>query len=148
MAPMLGGNQLPSPEKTDPQAKNPVVVMETSLGNITVRLDADRAPLTVQNFLDYVRDGFYDRTIIHQVHQGQSIVAGGYGEDLVEKPTRRPIRNEAWEDARNLRGTLAMVRRPDAIDSATSQFFINVDDNRRSTTRIERRPATAIASSA
>lgn len=133
-APILGGNQSP-PAKTEPALpappapKYPVVVIETSLGNITIRLDDGKAPTTVENFLGYVRDGFYNGTIIHQVHRGQSIMAGGYGTDMEEKPARAPIRNEAREDIKNLRGTIAMVRQPDVIDSAASQFFINVADN-------------------
>ena len=109
--------------------QQPLVLVETSVGKITLRLDAERAPLTVDNFLSYVDAGHYDRTIIHQVYKGQGIVAGGYGENLLEKPARTPIRNEAANGLKNRRGTIAMVRLPDGIDSATCQFFINVADN-------------------
>ena len=86
--------------------------------------------MTVDNFLNsYVGDRFYDQTIVHQVYKGQGILAGGYGTNLVEKPARTPIRNEALNGLKNHRGAIAMVRQPDAIDSATSQFFINVADN-------------------
>ncbi|MCE5269212.1 MAG: peptidylprolyl isomerase [Planctomycetaceae bacterium] len=112
---------------SDPQ--RPVVVIETSLGPIKVRLDARSAPLTVDNFLSYVSAGHYSGTIVHQVYKGQGIVAGGYSTDLTEKPARTPIRNEAHNGLKNRRGTIAMVRQPDQIDSAMCQFFINVADN-------------------
>ncbi len=107
----------------------PVVLIETNLGAITVRLDAEKSPLTVDNFLSYVDSGFYNQTIVHQIFKGQGIMAGGYGVDLVEKPTRVPIRNEAHNGLKNRRGTLAMVRSADAVDSARSQFFFNLADN-------------------
>ena len=106
-----------------------MVLIETSLGNITVQLDAEKAPLTVDNFLSYVNAGHYDQTIVHQVYKGQGFLAGGYGANLVEKPGRTPVRNEAHNGLKNRRGTISMVRLPDAIDSATCQFFINVADN-------------------
>ena len=105
------------------------MLIETSLGKIKVQLNVERAPLTVDNFLFYVNSGYYDRTIVHQVYKGQGIMAGGYGENLLEKPARTPIRNEASNGLKNRRGTIAMVRSPDGIDSATCQFFINVADN-------------------
>jgi peptidyl-prolyl cis-trans isomerase B (cyclophilin B) len=105
------------------------VLIETGLGNITLRLDADKAPLTVGNFLSYVRGGHYDQTIIHQIYKGQGFLAGGYGSNLAEKKPHTPIRNEADNGLKNRRGTIAMVRLPDAIDSATCQFFLNVADN-------------------
>ncbi|MFZ5830947.1 MAG: peptidylprolyl isomerase [Planctomycetota bacterium] len=107
---------------------HPVVVLETSKGAITVRLDAEKAPLTVENFLAYVQSGHYDQTIF-QVFPGQAIVGGGYNADLTEKLALTPIRNEAHNGLKNARGTIAMVRSPDAIDSARSQFFINLADN-------------------
>ena len=119
----------PSPQKPAADPQHPVVLIETSLGDITVRLDAGKAPLTVNNFLSYAGDKFYDQTIVHQVYKGQGILAGGYDANLVEKPARTPIRNEALNGLKNRRGAIAMVRQPDAIDSATSQFFINVADN-------------------
>lgn len=108
---------------------HPVVLIETSLGNITLVLDAEKAPLTVDNFLFYVTAGFYDQTIVHQVYKGQGMVAGGYDTNYAAKPARTPIRNEAHNGLKNRRGTIAMARLPDEIDSATSQFFINVADN-------------------
>ncbi len=106
----------------------PVVVMETSLGAIRIQLEPEQAPVTVKNFLDYVGSGFYDNTIIHRVVKGFVIQGGGYTADLQRKPTRDPIRNEAKGGLRNRRGTIAMARGV-AIDSATSEFFINVADN-------------------
>ncbi len=112
---------------------HPVVVIDTSLGPITVRLDAQKAPLTVENFLTYAASGHYNQTIFHQVFKGQAIVGGAYRADLTEKPlpapTPPPLRNEAHKALKNRRGTIAMVRAQDAIDSATCQFFINVADN-------------------
>jgi cyclophilin family peptidyl-prolyl cis-trans isomerase len=110
-------------------SKHPVVLMETSLGNITLRLDADKAPLTVDNFLSYVKAGHYDQTLVHQVYKGQGFLAGGYGINHAEKPARTPVRNEADNGVKNQRGAIAMVRLPNAIDSATCQFFVNVSDN-------------------
>jgi len=118
-----------SPQKPAADPRHPEVLIETSLGNITLRLDAEKAPLTVDNFLSYLGAAFYDQTIVHQVYKGQGILAGGYGTNLVEKSARTPIRNEALNGLKNHRGAVAMVRQPDAIDSATSQFFINVADN-------------------
>jgi len=121
--------------KSSEQAKSnfnlthPEVVVETSLGKITVRLDAEKSPLTVDNFMAYVESGLYDQTIFHQAYKNQGVMAGGYTVSLTEIPARTPVRNEAHNGLKNLRGTIAMVRLPDAIDSATSQFFINVADN-------------------
>jgi cyclophilin family peptidyl-prolyl cis-trans isomerase len=128
-SPTTGGTDGPSRPKTASDQQHPVVLIETSLGNITVRLDADKSPLTVDNFLSYVTSGNYDQTIVHQVYKGQGFLAGGYGANQVEKPSRTPVRNEALNGVNNRRGTIAMVRLPDAIDSATRQFFINVADN-------------------
>jgi cyclophilin family peptidyl-prolyl cis-trans isomerase len=127
--PPAGGPSGTSPQKPAADPQHPVVLIETSLGDITVRLDLEKAPLSVDNFLAYAGTGFYDRTIVHQVYKGQGILGGGYGADLVEKSARTPIRNEALNGLKNRRGAIAMVRLPDAIDSATSQFFINVADN-------------------
>lgn len=115
--------------KADMDLQHPMVQIETSLGKITVQLDAVNAPLTVENFLSYVNSGQYDQTLVHQVYQGQGFLAGGYGLNGLERPSRTPIRNEAHNGLKNRRGTIAMVRRPDMIDSATCQFFINVSDN-------------------
>jgi cyclophilin family peptidyl-prolyl cis-trans isomerase len=112
-----------------PAPGNPVVVFSTSFGDITVELFKDRAPVSVANFLGYVTAGFYADTVFHRVRQGFMIQGGGYTAGLVEKPTRPPIQNEATNGLRNLRGTLAMARRAQ-LRSATSQFYINVADNR------------------
>ena len=106
-----------------------MVLIKTSLGDIAVELDPAKAPLTVGNFLQYVRDGFYDQTIVHQVFKGQAVLAGGYDKNMIAKPTHPAVRSEADNGLKNLRYTIAMNRQPDAIDSATSQFFINVADN-------------------
>ncbi len=108
----------------------PEVEVTTTLGNLRLRLNAERAPRTVDNFLyNYVDTGFYDQTIFHYVDQGCLIAGGGYTADLREKPVGTPIPCEANNGLRNRRGTVAMVRQPDFAPSATSQFFINVVDN-------------------
>jgi peptidyl-prolyl cis-trans isomerase B (cyclophilin B) len=127
--PAAGSKEATPPAKSPVDTKHPIVLIETSLGNITIRLDADKAQLTVDNFLSYVRTGYYDKTIVHQVYKSQGFLAGGYGTDLIEKKARPPIFNEAANGLKNRRGTIAMVRLPNAIDSATCQFFINVADN-------------------
>ena len=108
---------------------NPVVVIETSLGDITVELFKDKAPISVESFLGYVEDGFYSGTIFHRVIKGFMIQGGGMTENLIRKETKPPIKNEATNGVNNTRGTLAMARRA-AVDSATSQFFINTANNR------------------
>jgi cyclophilin family peptidyl-prolyl cis-trans isomerase len=110
-------------------SQHPVVVIETTLGNITVRLDAEKAYLTVDNFLSYVNAGQYDQTIVHQVYKGQLFLAGDHDVNYVEKPSRPAVFNEAHNGLKNRRGTIAMARLPDSIQSATRQFFINVADN-------------------
>ncbi len=119
----------PSPRNPPSDPRHPVVVIETSQGNVTLQLDREKAPLTVENFLSYVRASYYDGTIIHQVYKGQGIVGGGYDAKGVAKSARTPIRSEAENGLKNRRGTIAMVRLPRAIDSATSQFLVNVADN-------------------
>jgi len=104
------------------------VLIKTSMGDITAELDADSAPLTVANFLGYVADGSYDGTIFHRVMAGFMIQGGGFTPDMQQKSTRAPVKNEADNGLKNLRGTLAMARTT-VVDSATSQFFINVVDN-------------------
>ena len=106
----------------------PQVRLQTTLGDIVVALEADNAPLTVANFLDYVKSGFYDGTIFHRVIGNFMIQGGGFTKDLARKNTGRPIRNEADNGLENIRGTIAMARTGDP-HSATSQFFINVVDN-------------------
>lgn len=128
-SPETGSAQGPSLRKSDSDLKHPVVVIDTSMGKVTVQLDAEKAPLTTDNFLTYVSARHYDQTIVHQVYKGQGFLAGGYGANLVEKPGRTPILNEANNGLKNTRGTISMVRLPDLIDSATCQFFVNVVDN-------------------
>jgi cyclophilin family peptidyl-prolyl cis-trans isomerase len=128
-SPTAGGDKDPSLQKPASDPLHPVVLIETSLGNVTVKLDVEKAPLTVDNFLSYVGAGHYDQTIVHQVYKGQGFLAGGYGANLAEKRGRTPIFNEARNGVKNRRGTISMVRLPDAKDSATCQFFINVADN-------------------
>ena len=105
-----------------------VVVMETSLGNVEIELLAEKAPVSVSNFLAYVDGGFYDGTIFHRVISGFMIQGGGFEGGMNQKPTRAPIKNEAKNGLKNDRGTLSMAR-TSVIDSATSQFFINVANN-------------------
>jgi cyclophilin family peptidyl-prolyl cis-trans isomerase len=106
----------------------PMVIMTTSLGAITIELDAEKAPITVENFLKYVDDSFYDGTIFHRVIPNFMIQCGGMQPDMSEKDNNAPIKNEADNGLKNSRGTLAMAR-TQVVDSATSQFFINVNDN-------------------
>ena len=107
---------------------NPVVVMDTSEGEIKIELWADKAPVTVENFLRYVDNDFYDGLVFHRVINGFMIQGGGFGPDMVQKSTYDPIENEASADKPNNRGTIAMAR-TQVVDSATSQFFINLVDN-------------------
>jgi len=113
-----------------PAPGNPVVLIETSLGTIAVELFKDQAPVSVANFLQYVREGFYPGTIWHRVVPGYVIQGGGFTAALAEKPTRPPIQNEATNGLSNRRGTVAMARTR-ALRSATSQFYINLSDNPR-----------------
>ena len=117
-------------EGEETQGGNPVVVMETSVGVIAIELFQEKAPVTVANFLSYVKDGFYDGLIFHRVIGTFMIQGGGFGVDMVQKKTKAPIKNEAGNGLSNKRGTIAMAR-TNIIDSATSQFFINVVDNQR-----------------
>lgn len=104
------------------------VLMKTSLGDITLELYGDKAPQTVENFLVYVDDGFYDGTIFHRVIGGFMIQGGGLGPDMQKKSTREPVENEANNGLKNVRGSIAMARTGDP-HSATAQFFINHSDN-------------------
>ncbi len=110
------------------KAAAPRVLLATSLGDITIQLDAEKAPKTVANFLDYVKSGHYDGTVFHRVIGGFMIQGGGFTPDMVQKPTRAPIALESRNGLKNERGTVAMAR-TSVPDSATSQFFINVVDN-------------------
>jgi peptidyl-prolyl cis-trans isomerase B (cyclophilin B) len=107
---------------------NPQVDLHTSLGVIRVELDADKAPLSAENFLAYARAGHYDGTVFHRVIKGFMVQGGGMDADMRQKSTRAPIRNEAANGLRNTRHTLAMARTSDP-HSATAQFFINTVDN-------------------
>jgi cyclophilin family peptidyl-prolyl cis-trans isomerase len=104
------------------------VTMETSEGNLRIELWQDKAPLTVKNFLQYADEGFYNGTIFHRVIDGFMIQGGGFTPDMQQRATHPPIKNEAAADLRNERGTIAMAR-TGVVDSATAQFFINVQDN-------------------
>lgn len=104
------------------------IKLTTSQGDITLELDAEKAPATVANFLQYVGDGFYDGTIFHRVIDGFMIQGGGLTPDMAQKSTRAPVQNEADNGLSNRIGTIAMARTNDP-HSATAQFFINVSDN-------------------
>lgn len=107
------------------------------IGEIEIKLDVEKAPVTVKNFLDYARDGFYNGTIFHRVISNFMIQGGGFTADMQQKQTKAPIKNEADNELRNKRGSVAMAR-TSAKDSATSQFFINLVDNKF----LDRTPAT------
>jgi cyclophilin family peptidyl-prolyl cis-trans isomerase len=109
---------------------DPIVVVHTSAGDFKVQLFAQKSPQTVDNFLTtYAARGFYDQTIFHHVEAGSMLIGGGYTADMQAKPPRTPIFNESRNGLLNRRGTIAMIREADAPHSATSQFFINLDDN-------------------
>ena len=110
-------------------AANPQVEIQTNQGRIVLELYADKAPKTVDNFLQYTKDGFYDGTIFHRVIDGFMIQGGGFTQDMTQKATRAPIENEAKNGLRNDIGTVAMARTNNP-HSATAQFFINLVDNR------------------
>jgi peptidyl-prolyl cis-trans isomerase B (cyclophilin B) len=111
-------------------ASKPVFVkLETTKGDITLELNADKAPVTVANFVQYVKDGFYNGTVFHRVINGFMIQGGGFDAQMNQKPTRSPIKNEADNGLTNDAYTIAMARTPDP-NSATAQFFINVADNK------------------
>lgn len=111
------------------RADNPHVVIETSAGDVELELYEDKAPLTVKNFLEYASAGFYKGTIFHRVIPGFMIQGGGFDTNIAQKKTNSPIKNEAKNGLKNERGTIAMARTA-VVDSATSQFFINLVDNR------------------
>lgn len=104
------------------------VTFKTTLGAFDVEVLPDEAPVTVANFLEYVDGGFFDGTIFHRVIPGFVIQGGGFTDDMTRKPTRPSIKNEADNGLKNLRGTLSMARTKD-VNSATSQFFVNLEDN-------------------
>ena len=105
-----------------------IAAIETTKGTITLSLNEEKAPITVKNFVQYAKDGHYDGTIFHRVIDGFMIQGGGFTKDMNQKKTREPIRNEAMNGLKNKRGTIAMARTM-IVDSATSQFFINLVDN-------------------
>ena len=119
---------VPGQAQADTNSELPKVRFVTSEGAFELQLRPDVAPETVENFLSYVEDGFYDATIFHRVISGFMIQGGGFTADMAQKPTNAPIKNEASQTLPNLRGTIAMARTNNP-DSATSQFFINLTDN-------------------
>jgi len=115
-------------ERSDDPMTRPRVRLTTSKGAIVLELDREKAPETTENFLEYVRSGFFDGTIFHRVIPGFMIQGGGFTPDMSQKPTRAPIQNEADSGLENERGTVAMARTNDP-HSATAQFFVNLKDN-------------------
>lgn len=107
---------------------NPIVIMETSKGTVKIELWVDKAPVTAENFLKYADNDFYNSLIFHRVIPGFMIQGGGFNSNMMEQSTYPAIKNEASGDLKNKRGTLAMAR-TNVVDSATSQFFINLTDN-------------------
>lgn len=116
--------QMPAPKEN----RAIQIIIDTSLGEITAELYPDKAPATVNNMLAYIDAKFYNDTIFHRVIDGFMIQGGGFTKEMVQKPTNAPVKNEADNGLRNERGTLAMARTM-VVDSATSQFFINLTDN-------------------
>ena len=119
-----------APAAEAPAAANPRVALRTTMGDIVIELYPDKAPKSVENFLQYVRDKHYDGTVFHRVIDGFMVQGGGFTAELTQKPTRAPIANEANNGLSNTRGTVAMARTNDP-NSATAQFFINLVDNSR-----------------
>ena len=117
--------QAPAPS---PAPGNPVVVLSTTMGDITLELFKDKAPVSVKNFLQYVSEGFYENTIFHRVKPKYVVQGGGLTPEMVQKATRPPILNEATNGLKNVRGTVAMARSA-ALRSGTSQFYINLANN-------------------
>jgi peptidyl-prolyl cis-trans isomerase B (cyclophilin B) len=115
-------------EQAQAAGGTPVVTLQTTLGEIVLELDAEKAPITVENFLQYVRDGHYDGTIFHRVINNFMIQGGGFDPDMKQLPTRAPIQNEADNGLKNDKYTIAMARTPNP-HSASSQFFINTKNN-------------------
>lgn len=115
-------------ETDNKQGGTPVVLVKTNKGDITIELDREKAPISVDNFLSYVNDGYYNNTIFHRVIKGFMIQTGGKTQDFQQKETKAQIKNEANNGLKNVRGSVAMGR-TSAVDSATSHFFINQVDN-------------------
>jgi cyclophilin family peptidyl-prolyl cis-trans isomerase len=141
VAALLGLSVLAATDAGAAADDNPVVVLDTSMGPISIELDKQRAPITVENFLKYVDSGFYDNLIFHRVIDGFMIQGGGLDDKMREKSegAKAPIKNEASNGLSNKRGTIAMARTNDP-DSATSQFFVNLVDNARG---LDPRPGSA-----
>ena len=118
----------PQPAATTAKENPVIVVIETSLGTIAAELNTEKAPISVSNFLAYADEKFFDGTIFHRVIPGFMIQGGGFNPQMSQKPTKVPVKNEAANGLKNERGTLAMARTM-VVDSATSQFFINLKDN-------------------
>ncbi len=110
------------------ETTTPRVKLETTSGDIIIELNPEKAPISTENFITYVKEGFYDGTIFHRIIPGFMAQGGGFTPDFQQKPTHAPIKNEADNGLKNKRGTIAMARTPNP-DSATSQFFINYQDN-------------------
>jgi peptidyl-prolyl cis-trans isomerase B (cyclophilin B) len=125
---LVAGLLAAAPNLAGEKGKNPVVVMDTSKGKITIELFEDKAPITVKNFLRYVDEKHYDNTIFHRVIPDFMIQGGGYDPNFKEKESYAPIKNEAGNGLSNKRGTVAMAR-TQVPDSATAQFFVNTKDN-------------------
>ena len=125
----LGASLLFSCAAISAMAANPQVEMKTNQGTIVLELDAAKAPVTVANFVQYVKEGFYNGTIFHRVIDGFMIQGGGFEPGMKEKSTHSPIQNEAKNGLKNATGTIAMARTNNP-NSATAQFFINLVDNR------------------
>ena len=117
-----------SVEETIKDGEKVMVKISTNKGDITIELDAEKAPITVENFIMYAEEGFYNETIFHRVIPKFMIQGGGFSEDMTQKPPKEPIKNEAENGLINDRGTIAMAR-TSVVDSATSQFFINLVNN-------------------
>ena len=128
--PMLISEARASSDSSTPSSTSPIVKIETSAGDIVLRLNGDKAPKTVNNFLGYVERGHYDGTIFHRVIQGFMIQGGGFDVDLKQKEAKETVVNESKNRLHNTRGTIAMARLSDP-DSASAQFFINHKDNER-----------------
>lgn len=116
--------------RTPPEPVDPIVVLHTNAGDIKIQLFAEKAPQTVGNFLqNYASRGFYEETIFHHVEPGMMLIGGGFTADLQPKPTRAAIYNESRNKLPNKKGTIAMIHQPEEVHSATSQFFVNLQDN-------------------
>ncbi len=139
----FAGSNVVCQDPERPQQKAPVVVMETSLGTIEIELNAEKAPITVKNFLSYVGKKHFDGLIFHRVMKDFMIQGGGYDKELTRKETDAPIKLESDNGLKNERGTIAMARTNDP-DSASSQFFINTVDNMDKLDRTDRNPGYAV----